>query len=131
MVYPWGVGRCVELAEESETEETLALGDLVALDVDHIGARIAYARYGLRGAAEVALARWALADDWQLEVEPGIHPLAELTRPVQCHPRSGVCRDCGETLGTGFVSSLGFAREGFIRTRCSLCGGRRVWHSMV
>jgi hypothetical protein len=124
-VYPWGRGaeRLVDFREDWEG----ALGDIVALDADRCEARFALVADPLRRSTEALLRRWAADDEWALEIRRGLEPLIALPDTSLAHPAESVCTECGSRLQCGFASALLFHQRGFHRTRCRLCGGRRVW----
>lgn len=125
-VHPWGRG-AERLVDELREPWRGALGDIVALDADRCEARFTRVPDSLRPSAEVSLRRWATEDEWELDVREGLEPLIAPRRAYPAHPGESVCTGCGSRLGCGFATALLFHHQGFHRTRCRICGGRRVW----
>jgi hypothetical protein len=124
-VFEWGWGGESVVSDLREPWSG-GIGDIFALDRDHAEALFARCPAELRSAAEAALRQWSGADDWQLEIKPGLTPLAEPERQPRIYPRANaVCRGCGSTVGGGFGTAMSFQARGYLRTRCDVCGGRR------
>lgn len=115
-----------------------AVGDVIASDRERAVACFGRVEPGIRREAEEALRAWAVADDWELLIEPGVLPLIQVEeRPDEGPaaaarskvPYSGlaVCRDCGDVRSNGSASHMAFHMKGYQRTRCRICGGRYVW----
>ena len=125
-IHPWGRGAEL-LVDELREPWKGALGDIVVLDADRCEARFARVPDSLRPSAECLLRRWATEDEWELDFREGVEPLIAPRRAYPAHPGESVCTGCGSRLGCGFASALLFHQQGFHRTRCRICWGRRVW----
>jgi hypothetical protein len=101
-----------------------AIGDIFVSDDDRAVVQFARSTASSRGAAERRLEEWSKADHWEIVVESGTLPLADIADST---PRIGTAPPKCSRCGAGSPKereTKAFLERGFFHTRCLSCNAR-------